>query len=173
LRRNDFSILASRTPYKIPLGGGGTDLPSHYSKYGGFLISASINKYVYVMLNERFEGDIRVSHHLAMEVKNKVHAIEHPVSGTTNGRIYTLPIWWRSTIPWWATGALIKLEFYYPACILQGFDVSFLDVYAQLVGPCFNGVHRYSGDEARVVQIQARRVGAQNDHPFVIARNRR
>jgi len=72
-------MLVSRTPYRIPLGGGGTDLPSYYSKYGGFLVAASINKYIYVMLNNRFEGDIRVSHHLAIEIKNKVQEIEHPV----------------------------------------------------------------------------------------------
>lgn len=149
MRRNDFSMLVSRTPYRIPLGSGGTDLPSYYSKYGGFLISASINKYIYVMLNERFEGDIRVSHHLAMEIKNKVHEIEHPVSGTTNKRILELLIRWRGTIPWWATGALIKLELYYLVCILQRFHIAFLYVDTYFISSILNLFFRYSGNEAR------------------------
>ena len=36
-------MIIVRTPVRIPLGGGGTDLASYYSKYGGFLISAAIN----------------------------------------------------------------------------------------------------------------------------------
>ena len=41
-------MIISRSPLRITLGGGGTDLPSYYKKKGGFLISAAINKYVYV-----------------------------------------------------------------------------------------------------------------------------
>ncbi len=44
-------IILTRAPLRIPLGGGGTDIPSYYSKYGGFLISVAINKYVYVLVN--------------------------------------------------------------------------------------------------------------------------
>ena len=45
-------IILTRAPGRIPLGGGGTDLPSYYSKYGGFLVSIAINKYTYVLVNE-------------------------------------------------------------------------------------------------------------------------
>ena len=44
-------MILSRAPYRISLGGGGTDLPSYYSKYGGFILSAAINKYVYIYVN--------------------------------------------------------------------------------------------------------------------------
>jgi D-glycero-alpha-D-manno-heptose-7-phosphate kinase len=72
-------MLVVRTPYRVPLGGGGTDLPSYYSKYGGFLITAAINKYIYVMIGKRFENNIRVSHYKAIEIKDQVNEIEHPV----------------------------------------------------------------------------------------------
>ena len=63
---------------RISLGGGGTDLPSYYSQYGGFLVSAAINKYVYVVLNRRFEDSIRVSYSKT-EIVDSVDDIEHPI----------------------------------------------------------------------------------------------
>ncbi len=44
-------MIVVRTPFRLPLGGGGTDLPSYYKKYEGFLITAAINKYMYINLN--------------------------------------------------------------------------------------------------------------------------
>ena len=44
-------MILSRAPYRISLGGGGTDLASYYSKHGGFILSAAINKYVYIYVN--------------------------------------------------------------------------------------------------------------------------
>ncbi len=44
-------MILSRAPFRISLGGGGTDLPSYYSRYGGFILSAAINKYVYISVN--------------------------------------------------------------------------------------------------------------------------
>lgn len=72
-------MIATRTPYRIPLGGGGTDLPSYYSKYGGFLVTAAINKYIYIFVDRRFEKNFRISHHLAIEIKEKTDQLEHPV----------------------------------------------------------------------------------------------
>ena len=46
-------MILSRAPFRIPLGGGGTDLPSYYSQYGGFILSAAINKYLYIYVNRR------------------------------------------------------------------------------------------------------------------------
>jgi D-glycero-alpha-D-manno-heptose-7-phosphate kinase len=40
-------MIITRSPLRITLGGGGTDLPSYYKKHTGFLISAAIDKYVY------------------------------------------------------------------------------------------------------------------------------
>jgi D-glycero-alpha-D-manno-heptose-7-phosphate kinase len=44
-------MILARAPFRAPLGGGGTDLPSYYSKYGGFILSAAINRYVYICIN--------------------------------------------------------------------------------------------------------------------------
>lgn len=45
-------MIITRTPFRIPIGGGGTDLPSYYQKYEGALITAAINKYMYININE-------------------------------------------------------------------------------------------------------------------------
>src|SRR5436309_7306014 len=44
-------MIFSRAPLRISLGGGGTDLPSYAYRYGGFLLSAAIDKYVYIYVN--------------------------------------------------------------------------------------------------------------------------
>ncbi len=44
-------MIITRTPFRMPLGGGGTDLPSFYKKHGGFIFSATIDKYMYVAIN--------------------------------------------------------------------------------------------------------------------------
>jgi D-glycero-alpha-D-manno-heptose-7-phosphate kinase len=47
-------MIITRTPLRISLGGGGTDLPSYYCEFGGFVISAAINKYIYISINQSF-----------------------------------------------------------------------------------------------------------------------
>jgi D-glycero-alpha-D-manno-heptose-7-phosphate kinase len=47
-------VIMTRTPLRISIGGGGTDLPSYYREHGGFVISAAINKYVYISVNRSF-----------------------------------------------------------------------------------------------------------------------
>lgn len=49
-------MIITRTPLRISIGGGGTDLPSYYEKYGGFVISAAINKYIYITVNRAFRS---------------------------------------------------------------------------------------------------------------------
>jgi D-glycero-alpha-D-manno-heptose-7-phosphate kinase len=70
-------MIITRTPLRLPLGGGGTDLPAYSSRYGGFLLSAAINRYVYVIVNQRFEESIRVSCSLT-EVVERVAEIQNP-----------------------------------------------------------------------------------------------
>jgi hypothetical protein len=48
-------MILIKSPLRITFGGGGTDLPSFYHQYEGFLISATINKYIYISLNKPFE----------------------------------------------------------------------------------------------------------------------
>lgn len=71
-------MIISRTPFRLPLGGGGTDLPSYYSKYGGFFISGALNKYMHIVLNKRFEPSIRISYSQT-EIVEVPDQIRHPV----------------------------------------------------------------------------------------------
>jgi D-glycero-alpha-D-manno-heptose-7-phosphate kinase len=70
-------MIVTRAPLRIPLGGGGTDLPSYYSKFGGFFVSAGIDKYVYVTVNRPASDDlIRLKYSRSEEVTD-VHELEH------------------------------------------------------------------------------------------------
>jgi D-glycero-alpha-D-manno-heptose-7-phosphate kinase len=71
-------LIISRAPVRISMGGGGTDLPSYYEKHGGFLLAASINKYVHILLNKRFEESIRLSYSKT-EIVDTVDEIEHSI----------------------------------------------------------------------------------------------
>lgn len=51
-------MIVSRAPLRLPLGGGGTDLPSYYSQRGGFILAAGIDKYVYVNANRPAGDDL-------------------------------------------------------------------------------------------------------------------
>src|SRR6266849_9515208 len=70
-------MILSRAPLRIPLGGGGTDLPSYYSKFGGFFISAAIDKYVYVAVNRPASDElIRLKYSISEEVHD-VAELQH------------------------------------------------------------------------------------------------
>jgi len=71
-------MIISCAPARITLGGGGTDLPSYYTKYGGFLISAAIDKYLFISVNKRFQGNIRLGYSQT-ELVNDVSQIKHPI----------------------------------------------------------------------------------------------
>jgi D-glycero-alpha-D-manno-heptose-7-phosphate kinase len=55
-------MILTKTPFRISLIGGGSDLPSFYKKYGGAVISFSIDKYIYITLNNKFSKGYRVSY---------------------------------------------------------------------------------------------------------------
>lgn len=62
-------MILARAPMRITLGGGGTDLPCYYSKYGGFILSAAIDKYLYIYVNRPAADDlIRVKYSRYEEV---------------------------------------------------------------------------------------------------------
>lgn len=71
-------MIVSRAPVRLSMGGGGTDLPSYYREHGGFLISSAINKYVYILLNKRFEDTIRLSYSQT-EIVNDIESIKHNI----------------------------------------------------------------------------------------------
>ena len=53
-------MLIVRTPVRISFGGGGTDLPAYYQKFGGAVLSAAINKHFYTILQKRSDGKVQV-----------------------------------------------------------------------------------------------------------------
>ncbi|MBA3995427.1 MAG: galactokinase [Cyanobacteria bacterium DS2.3.42] len=71
-------MIIARSPMRISLGGGGTDLPSYYENHGGFFISAAINKYVYVMVNESWHDEYVIKYSQLERAKN-VADIKHPI----------------------------------------------------------------------------------------------
>jgi len=71
-------MIISRTPVRIPLGGGGTDLASYYSKFGGFFVSAAIDKYNYIAVKKRFENGFRISYSKT-EITDRVEDIQQPI----------------------------------------------------------------------------------------------
>ena len=71
-------MIISRSPVRITLGGGGTDLASYYSKYGGALIAAAIDKYTFVTAHTRFDEDIKLNYSKTEQIKS-VDNIEHNI----------------------------------------------------------------------------------------------
>jgi D-glycero-alpha-D-manno-heptose-7-phosphate kinase len=71
-------MIIARSPLRISLGGGGTDLPSYYRKHSGFLIAAAINKYVYITIHETFVNDLIIKYSKLERVPN-AESIEHPI----------------------------------------------------------------------------------------------
>jgi D-glycero-alpha-D-manno-heptose-7-phosphate kinase len=71
-------MIIARSPLRITLGGGGTDLPSYYEKFGGFLVAAAIDKYVYITLHENFTPDLIVKYSRLERVDNSA-CVSHPI----------------------------------------------------------------------------------------------
>jgi len=71
-------MIITRSPLRISLGGGGTDLPSYYREHGGFLIAGAIDRYVYITLHETFVPQIIVRYS-KMEVVSSAEEIQHPI----------------------------------------------------------------------------------------------
>src|SRR5438552_16427708 len=71
-------MIIARSPLRISLGGGGTDLPSYYEQHTGFLIAAAIDKYVYITLHDTFVQDLIVKYS-KLERVAKAAELEHPI----------------------------------------------------------------------------------------------
>ena len=71
-------MIITRTPLRISIGGGGTDLPSYFRQDGGFVISAAIDKYIYVGVNKTFTDDYFVKYSQLERVANRSE-LKHPL----------------------------------------------------------------------------------------------
>jgi len=71
-------MIIARSPLRISLGGGGTDLPSYYEQHTGFLVAAAIDKYVYITLHETFAQELIVKYS-KLERVSKASELEHPI----------------------------------------------------------------------------------------------
>lgn len=73
-------MIVTRTPFRVTLGGGGTDLPSYYEKYGGFIFSAGIDKYVYVDVNQPASDDLIRIKYSESETVSSLEEVRHQVA---------------------------------------------------------------------------------------------
>lgn len=73
-----MSVIFSRAPLRISLGGGGTDLPSYYGQHGGFLVAGAIDKYVYMLTHTVFQRRFRMKYSQLEEV-DEIREIRHPI----------------------------------------------------------------------------------------------
>jgi D-glycero-alpha-D-manno-heptose-7-phosphate kinase len=71
-------MIITRSPLRITLGGGGTDLPSYYREHSGFLVAAAIDKYVYITLHQTFVQELIIKYSRLERVK-AVDEVEHPL----------------------------------------------------------------------------------------------
>jgi D-glycero-alpha-D-manno-heptose-7-phosphate kinase len=71
-------MIIARSPLRITLGGGGTDLASFYERHGGFLIAAAIDKYVYITIHETFVDDLIIKYS-KLERVACAEQVEHPI----------------------------------------------------------------------------------------------
>ena len=71
-------MIITRTPLRISIAGGGTDLPSYYEKHGGLVISAAINKYIFIGINRTFTDDYFLKYSGLERVKEP-EDVRHPI----------------------------------------------------------------------------------------------
>jgi D-glycero-alpha-D-manno-heptose-7-phosphate kinase len=73
-------VIVTRTPFRVTLGGGGTDLPSFYEKHGGYVLAAGIDKYMYVALNEPLADRLVRLHYSASETVADASELKHELA---------------------------------------------------------------------------------------------
>ncbi len=85
------TMIITQTPLRIGLLGGGTDLPGYYREHGGRVLNCALDKYVYVIVKQRFDDDIYVNYS-KKEIVSRVEDLEHELvreamrmTGVTNG----------------------------------------------------------------------------------------
>ena len=73
-------MIISRTPFRVTLGGGGTDLPSYYSRYGGFIFAAALNKYMFINVNRPIVDDFVRVKYSKSETVNHRDELQHEIA---------------------------------------------------------------------------------------------
>jgi D-glycero-alpha-D-manno-heptose-7-phosphate kinase len=73
-------LLITRTPFRITLGGGGTDLSSYYSRYGGLIFSFTLDKYMYITIKKAFADDLIRVQYSKSETVSKINDIQHEIA---------------------------------------------------------------------------------------------
>src|SRR5438445_6647491 len=71
-------MIITRSPLRISLGGGGTDLPSYYREHSGFVIAAALDKYVYITLHQTFVQELIIKYS-QMERVQSIDEVQHPL----------------------------------------------------------------------------------------------
>src|SRR4030042_313264 len=77
--RKEGQVIVTRAPLRIPLGGGGTDFPSYYLKYGGYVLGFALNQYVHVVVHPTRDGMIHLKYSKA-EASEDVDALDNRVA---------------------------------------------------------------------------------------------
>lgn len=75
----DSPIILSRTPFRISLGGGSTDLPSYYEKYGGFIFAVAVDLYMDILIKEPVTDNLVHMHYLKYEAEPSAELIKHTI----------------------------------------------------------------------------------------------
>src|SRR5262245_20933248 len=73
-----MSVIFTRAPLRLSLGGGGTDLPSYYREHGGFVIAAALDKYIYVTAMRPFSPGIYLKYS-QLEHVDEIEQVHHPI----------------------------------------------------------------------------------------------
>ena len=71
-------MIISRAPVRFSLGGGGSDLPAYATEHGGFIVTAAVDKYVYICANRRFHESLRLSYS-STEIVEHAHLVKHNI----------------------------------------------------------------------------------------------
>ncbi len=73
-------MIITRTPFRVTLGGGGTDLPAYYEKYGGFVFSAGIDKYMSIGVNRPIVDDLVRLKYSKTEIVEHIDKLQHEIA---------------------------------------------------------------------------------------------
>lgn len=76
-------MIVTRTPFRVTLGGGGTDLPSYYEKHGGFIFSVAIDKHMVVTVNRSIFDDLIRLKYSKTEIVEKLSELKHHIARET------------------------------------------------------------------------------------------